>query len=272
MMSDMHSLLTTARAAAKDAGQEIMRLYETLDFETKIDGSPVTIADTRANEIILSHLEKTNIAILSEESEGVALPYPERMWIIDPLDGTRDFIKKTDDFVVMIGLVEHGKPVLGVMYAPAHNTEFFAHAGAGAYMVHEGETTKLELANTPSQALRFARSTGHFTPHMERVSDALDAIQMPRGSMGIKASLISMNAADFYFSYGHLGEWDVCAPEVIVTEAGGRVTDCDGNALHYGAHNHRIQNGTIFSNGACHARVHAAIHATREPETAPECP
>ncbi len=258
----METLLKHAILAAKEAGAEIMSHYASTDFETKTDGSPVTIADTRSNEILIQHLVTTHIPILSEESVGIPLPYPEKLWIIDPLDGTKDFIKKNGDFCVMIGLLEHGKPVLGVVYAPAHKTLYYAVKGLGAFTEKDGVTKKLTVSNRSEKELRYIRSVNHFTPRMELVAQKLSATTHPHGSIGIKAGILGEDKGDFFFSWGNLGEWDVCAPEIILTEAGGMVTDCSGKPLMYGTADHRLTDGLVFSNGTCHERVLQVIQTT----------
>ncbi len=258
----MDTLLTKAILAAKEAGDEIMKHYAVTDFETKADGSPVTIADTRSNKILTEHLASTGIAILSEESVGIPLPYPEHLWIIDPLDGTKDFIKKNGDFSVMVGLIENGRPVLGVVYAPAHKTLYYAVKGDGAFVERDGIIKKLAVSERSEKDLRLIRSVNHFTPRMEAVGEKLSATFHPHGSIGIKAGLVGEDLGDFFFSWGNLGEWDVCAPEIILIEAGGTVTDCFGNLLSYGTTDHKIEHGLVFSNGACHSRVLEAIVTT----------
>jgi 3'(2'),5'-bisphosphate nucleotidase len=257
----MEQLLTIAITAAKEAGEAIMELYETTTFETKKDGSPVTIADHKANEIILRHLATTGILVLSEESDGVPTPYPSRMWIIDPIDGTNGFIKSTGDFAVMIGLIEDGAPVLGVVYAPAHKKLFYAHKGSGAHLETQGTTTALRLNDTPHTPLRFICSSNHFSPMMEEVCATLNATKVPIGGIGIKTSIIAENAGDFFFTGANLGEWDVCAPHIILEEAGGVVTDCLGNPLVYGTKNHLLERGALFAHKESHKAVLEAIHA-----------
>ncbi len=258
----MNPLLEKAIIAALEAGKEILSLYATTDFERKEDGSPLTIADTRSNTILLRHLSETNIPILSEESTGISLPYPSQMWIIDPLDGTKDFLKKSDDFSVMIGLLENGRSTLGVVYAPVSDTLYYAEKHGGAYVVRNGTTTKLVTGTQSSEPLRFICSVNNFAPYMEEVAHALSAVKTPRGSIGIKAGLIGENKGEFFFSKGNFGEWDVCGPEIIMTEAGGCVSDCSGNPLVYGTTDHRVEHGIVFSNALCHEQVLTAIRKT----------
>jgi 3'(2'), 5'-bisphosphate nucleotidase len=183
------------------------------------------------------------------------------MWIIDPIDGTSGFIKSTGDFAVMIGLIENGVPVLGVVYAPAHNKLFYAHKGSGAYLETQGVTTPLQLNDTPHAPLRFICSSNHFSPIMEEVRTALGAVKVPIGGIGIKTSIIAENAGEFFFTGANLGEWDVCAPHIILEEAGGVVTDCLGGNLIYGTKNHLLERGALFAHNACHQAVLEAIQS-----------
>jgi 3'(2'), 5'-bisphosphate nucleotidase len=256
----MHTHLNVAIEVAKRAGDAIMELYATTDFEEKHDGSPVTIADHRSNAILTEELSKTGISILSEESLGIALPYPSQLWIIDPLDGTKDFLKKNGDFCVMVGLLEHGRPSLGVVYVPVYDELYFASLGDGAFLKKGGATTKLVLGDEKHTPTRCVRSINHFSPHMVRVAESLGATLHPRGSIGIKAGVVAQGLGDYFASWGHFGEWDVCAPEIIVTEAGGVVTDCNGNPLTYGTQNHLLEHGIIFANQGHHSDV---LHAFR---------
>lgn len=259
MMSNMESLLETAKMAAREAGEAVMELYASAEFETKSDGTPVTAADFAANEIILRHLDTTGIPILSEESEGITLPYPDTLWIIDPIDGTQGFIDKSGEFAIMIGLLVNGYPALGVVYAPTQKTIFYAMKGQGAYRENDGVVTKLMVTSIQEAPLRFVRSKNHFTPFMESVAQSLNAVTIPCGGIGIKASLVAKNEGDFFFTKAWLGEWDVCAPSIIMEEAGGCVTDIYGKKLFYGTKNHHLEDGAIFSNGVCHEAVVNAI-------------
>jgi len=255
----MDNLLKKAMMAAQEAGAEIMKQYASPAFTTKTDGSPVTLADTGANSILISHLTPTGIDILSEESGLIPTPYPSRLWVLDPLDGTKDFIHKTGEFSVMIGLLEYGRPILSVMYVPVDGTMYYALKGAGAFVIKNGVTKKLIVSDREKNDLRYIRSVNNFTPEMEHVAQSLSATLHPHGSIGIKAGLMGEDYGDFFFYSGKLGEWDVCAPELLVTEAGGTVTDLENNLLEYGTSDHRIQKGVLFSNGVCHARVLQAI-------------
>ena len=125
-------------------------------------------------------------------------------------------------------------------------------------MEKDGAKQELHVSNR-TEALRGLRSVRHATDDMERVARALNATLVPRGSVGVRAGLIAESESDFFFSKGRFGEWDVCAPQLIATEAGGTVSDVRGEQISYGNPGHRLQNGVVFSNGACHARVLDAI-------------
>jgi 3'(2'), 5'-bisphosphate nucleotidase len=260
----MNTLLQHAIDAAYRAGAEIMTHYATTEYTTKEDGSPVTIADARSNDILMTCLAETHIPVLSEENETRELPYPERLWIIDPLDGTKDFIAKNGDFCVMIGLLEKGEPTLGVVYAPVENVIYYAEKGSGAWRKDMQGVTALTVHTMPQNPPRFICSVNHFTPVMERVANEMNATKIPRGSIGIKAGVIAENQGEFFFSLGRLGEWDVCAPEIIAREAGIVVTDIHNNPLSYGTADHRIVHGALFAHPTLHADVQKHISASLE--------
>lgn len=256
----MEKLLALARDVAYKAGDAVLTHYGTDTYELKDDLSPITLADQAAHNIIFNLLSQTHIPILSEEGDTVTLPYPDRLWIVDPLDGTKGFLKKTDDFSIMIGLVEYGRPVLGVVYAPMHRRMYTALRGEGTTIETTEGVTKARVSDRMTPHLRGIVSVNHITPYMHTVCQSLKVTEtIAIGSVGIKAGCIASDQADFYTNRGNLGEWDVCAPEIILTEAGGIVTDTEGALLTYGTDNNRIERGVVFSNGACHERVIEAL-------------
>lgn len=255
----MERLLTIALAAAHEASEAIIAMREGVTHEIKGDGSPVTAADMRAHDIIIEHLTPTNIIILSEESDGIPVPYPEYLWVIDPIDGTKDYMKGGTDFAVMIALLHNGTPVLGVVDAPALNTIFYATAGKGAYKIVDGVATHITGKDMCGEPLQFLCSMHNSAPYMDAVAKALHAERMPRGSIGVKGGLLADGVGDFYFTRGRLGEWDACAPEIIFREAGGVVSDCFGNTLTYGNPEHRLQHGILFAQKECFDDVLRAV-------------
>ncbi|MFZ2253237.1 MAG: 3'(2'),5'-bisphosphate nucleotidase CysQ [Minisyncoccia bacterium] len=262
----MDSHLTSAIRAAREAGDFIMTQYGNVDITLKEDMSPVTEADMGAHMRLMESLRETGIPILSEESidqSHIPFPYPDTLWIIDPLDGTRDFIEETGDFSVMIGLLHKGRPVLGVVYAPATRALYYAQINQGAFVEHDGVTTRLSVSTHVSPHLRSFKSRHHYTPFMEEVAQKLLVTEeILRGSVGVKAGLLGEKVSDFFFYTGALGAWDVCGPELIVTEAGGRVTDLEGNLISYNEQNHRLTRGIVLSNGFCHDNILKVIQST----------
>lgn len=262
----MHSLKMyeeLAFEAAKKAGDFILTCYGNAKVTMKTDLSPVTEADIGAHTIICSLLKETGIPILSEEEHDLSqipVPYPERLWIVDPLDGTKNFIDNSPDFAVMIGLIDGGRPILGMVYAPALFTSYTASRGSGAFVIKDGARAPLQVSARNKSDTIGLRSKNHFTPFMERVMRHLDPKETHvRGSIGIKAGIIAEGEADFFFNPGKLGAWDVCAPQIILEEAGGMVTDMENKPLFYGTIDHRIQNGAIFSNGVMHQAIRDAV-------------
>ena len=256
----MEQLLELAKTAARKCGDIIMSHYGNATITIKADSSPVTQADIEANEILLRMLADSGFPILSEESVGIPHPYPETLWVIDPLDGTKGFINGTDDFSVMIALLKAGRPILAVVYAPAQEKLYYATHGGGSYIEDKDGLRKLQVSSRIVPELRTIRSINHVAPYMYEVEKALSVVEtVSMGSVGIKAGLIGENIGDYYFTLGSLGEWDICAPELILTEAGGQATDRLGNPLIYGNTDYRIQNGIVFSNGKCHQEVLSAL-------------
>ncbi len=259
----MNELLTIAKEAARESAAVIRDFYGNALVTEKDDKSPVTEADTAAHNLIRARLETTGIPVLSEEdAEHFALPYPDRMWIVDPLDGTMGFIKKTSDFAVMIGLIENGRPVLGVVHCPIGDIVYSATLGGGSFIEKDGVVEQLHVSDRMVPSLRGLMSVNHAAPYMTELGERLNIEEeIAVGSIGIKAGYIAHNRADFYVTRGALGEWDVCAPEIILTEAGGTVTDTRGEPLCYGNENARIKYGVVLTNGACHKDVLTTLGA-----------
>lgn len=256
----MEDLLELAKTAARECGGVIMSHYGNATVTIKDDLSPITQADTEANDILFRILADTGFPILSEESIGIPHPYPETIWVVDPLDGTQGFIKNTDDFSVMIALLKNGQPVLSVVYAPALNKFYYALKNKGSFLEDANGTRKLRVSERSIPDLRSIRSINHVSPYMYTIENELNVNEsVPMGSVGIKAGLIAENIGDYYLTRGALGEWDICAPELILTEAGGVASDGLGNPLVYGNTDYRIKNGIIFSNGKCHDKIVAAF-------------
>jgi 3'(2'), 5'-bisphosphate nucleotidase len=257
-----HELLI-ACDLARVAGAAILEHYEgPLHIKQKTsadDFEPVTQADTIANELIVNGLKREfpNDGILAEESVDTKRRLEKsRVWMVDPLDGTNGFIDGNGDFAVQIGLAENGACVLGVVYQPLTGVLYRAVHGGGTWIERpnfEPEQARVSNKKTLSE-MRLAASRSHRSPRMNKVVTHLgfqDEVQ--RGSVGIKIGLLIEQQCDVYI---HLSprtkQWDTCAPEVILTEAGGRITDLFGYPLNYNVPDVQNRNGLVASNGVSH--------------------
>ncbi len=226
---------------AKKAGEAIMRVYQQDDFGTtyKDDRSPLTEADMAAHHIIVDALEKQASAqpVLTEESTEI--PYTlrqkwERYWLIDPLDGTKEFIKRSDEFTVNIALIEQGVPVLGVVYAPALDISYFAAVGLGAFKKQgEAAAHRITVADHRTHRLKIAVSRLHGGAGLASFLEKIPAHDLVRMGSSLKICLVAEGAADLYPRLGRTMEWDTAAAHAVVNEAGGSVTDVHGVALIY---------------------------------------
>jgi 3'(2'), 5'-bisphosphate nucleotidase len=261
--------LATALALARAAGVEVMRLRGgELDVEMKKGDEPVTVADKRASEIIVEGLTKAfSDPVISEElpSSGETLTAP-RLWLVDPIDGTKDFIRGSDGFSVMIGLERHARPVLGVVHQPAIDRTFFATPDGGAHVVFEGATRALAVSAIASAGeARLVASASHRSADIDRVKATLGIDnELNVGSVGVKLCLIALGVRDLYVNpQAKTKIWDTCAPEAILTRAGGRLSDLFGAPVDYGEL--RQRRGLVASNGHVHDEVVAKLAPLFEP-------
>ena len=253
--------LETAINAARKAGGKILEYYKSgFIAEEKIGADnfaePVTIADRTASEIIVSLLQKEfpNDGILSEEKpDTVERLSKKRVWIIDPLDGTKGFIEKNGDFAVQIGLAENGESILGVVFVPVQNALYFATKNGGAFLVKNDEqTVKLEVSGkTDFSEMNLAVSRNHYSKNMNRVMKEFGLNkEVKRGSVGLKIGLIARQICDLYIHFSpRTKHWDTCAPEIIVEEAGGKLTDIFGGKIVYNTKDVQNHNGVLASCG-----------------------
>ena len=255
--------LGVAVELARAAGATILGLYEKpLHVEQKNyddDVEPVTQADRIANELIVNGLKKEfpSDGILAEESVDTERRLSKsRVWMVDPVDGTNGFIDGNGDFAVQIGLVEDGEPVVSVVYVPLSRTLYRAVIGNGSWIERpQRETERVTVSDRQTfETMRLAASRSHRSPRMNRVVQRFGfREEVQRGSVGIKVGLLVEQECDVYI---HLSprtkQWDTCAPQLILTEAGGRVTDLFGRPLNYNVKDVNNRNGLVASNGAAH--------------------
>jgi 3'(2'), 5'-bisphosphate nucleotidase len=258
--------LQIAVELARDAGAAILKLYkEPLDVQQKSyadDYEPVTEADRVANKIIVDRLsaEFPHDGILAEESIDTdrRLQKP-RVWMVDPLDGTTGFIQGNGDFAVQIGLVENGECMVAVVYQPLTGVMYRAALDAGSWVERPNFPVQRATVSDHKQLseMRLAASRSHRSPRMNRVVTSLGfQEEVQRGSVGIKVGLIVERQCDVYI---HLSprtkQWDTCAPQLVLTEAGGQLTDLFGKPLSYNVPDVQNRNGLVATNGASHEQV-----------------
>jgi 3'(2'), 5'-bisphosphate nucleotidase len=227
-------------AAARAAGEAVLDEYQRESrVRTKADGSPVSDADERSQEIILARLlELTpDVPIVAEESatSGAAKPPAEPFWLVDPLDGTKEFLHGTDEFTVNIALVEDRVPVLGVVLAPARGLLFAAAPGVGA-SIEDGSARRSIVARTiPPEGETVVSSRSHGDREaLERFTAGRRISREVVAGSSLKFCLLASGEADVYPRFGRTMEWDTAAGDAVLRAAGGRVTDLNGELLAYG--------------------------------------
>lgn len=238
----LSSLLEPIKVAARDAGDTLWRLYQSGDYQqkTKDDQSPVTTADLAANDIIMQHLGQItpDIPIISEEVQLLPLAQRQhwpRYWLIDPMDGTQEFVARSGDFAVSIALVEHGWPALGVIYWPKERVLYYATRGYGAFKQIGSKIRRIQVHQYQMDApLRIAVSRRQPRECIEQLLPADQQVEyIALGSCSLKSCLVAEGGADCYVRLGPTGEWDTGAVHVIVEEAGGKILDSSFAPLSY---------------------------------------
>ena len=238
------NLLHTAITAALEAGKVILDIYHSDDFEIelKADNSPLTKADLASHHMIMSHLSKTNIPVLSEE--GKSIPYNERknwnqLWIVDPIDGTKEFIKRNGEFTVNIALIENQKTVLGVIFVPVTGDLYFSTKDMGSYKVAVNlEDYNIDSLLSPAKKLPLERddktftivaSRSHMSPETETyVSEMRQkhvAVNLISKGSSLKLCMVAEGQADCYPRFAPTMEWDTAAGQAICEHAGFEVID-----------------------------------------------
>lgn len=225
---------------AKEAGQRIMEVYDTdFDVEQKDDNTPLTAADMAAHNTIVSGLSELtpDIPILSEESAKI--PFEERTqweryWLVDPLDGTREFIKRNGEFTVNIALIENHESVMGVVYTPVTGVTYYAARGSGAYKIAPGnETTAINTRRKTENSTIIAGSRSHRGDSLEAFLKRIGDYEIISMGSSLKSCLVAEGRADIYPRLGPTSEWDTAAAQCVVEEAGGRITKTDMQPLRY---------------------------------------
>ncbi len=248
---------------AREAGEIILRVREKgLDVGTKGDAFDfVTTADIESEKYIIAQLQKEfpDHTILSEERGIVSGTNTQRVWLVDPLDGTKDFKNGGTGFSVMIGLCEKDVPTVGVVYAPAKKRTYYAQKGKGAFQRVDGKDIPLHVRSTSeiSEAIMVTRIPGGEKRDEDKLDDFFEVkAKIPDSSVGVKVGLIVEGKADFHINTNYRATaWDTCAPQVILEEAGGKMTDLRGNPLRYTQKGNRWENSFVATNKILHDKV-----------------
>jgi 3'(2'), 5'-bisphosphate nucleotidase len=237
-MRDLPALAESLLPIVERAGAAIMQIYDAgFTVEHKADNSPLTLADLESQRVIIEGLRHItpDIPILSEES--AAAPWAERqswreLWVVDPLDGTREFVKRNGEFTVNIALVVEHQAKLGIVAAPAQGIIYWGIAGVGAHRRLGGEVRSIRT--TPAQVpARVVASRSHLSPQTAAYLAALGPHVILEVGSSLKFCLLAEGKADLYPRFGPTSEWDTAAGQAVLEAAGGHVTRVDGHPLRY---------------------------------------
>ncbi len=250
-MINSKDVLDTIKKLSIMAGEEILKLYEKeIHVEYKEDKSPVTQADKNANDIIVSGIKKEfpDIGILAEESSDDLSRLEKRYcFLVDPLDGTKEFIKGNDEFTVNIALTEWGKPIGGVIYVPVYKELYYGWAGEGAFSLINGEKKRIHVSKRIGD-IRLAKSRTHHFHMLDKLISKNNIKHVIVAGSAYKGCLLARGDVEAYYRFGRTMEWDTAAMEIIVIEAGGVFSGMDGKPLAYNKENPENPQGFYLLN------------------------
>ncbi len=238
------AVLAELETLARQAGALILQIYGTaFDVQHKADASPVTAADEAAEACITAGLRALDagIPVVAEEAAaaGLAPAVAGRFWLVDPLDGTREFVARNGEFTVNIALIENGAPVLGVVYAPVLDDLYIGAAGQGAWLISKGQRRSIRCRSLRPEAAVLACSRSHgddaaLAGWLARAQPALHLENRLAVGSSLKFGLLAAGQADVYPRFGPTMEWDTAAGHAVLRAAGGQLESLDGMPLHYG--------------------------------------
>jgi len=238
------------------AGEKIVEIYQSnFEVEKKDDNSPVTAADLESNSIIKEALLQTGIPILSEEdADDKSRMSSDKVWIVDPLDGTQDFVNKTGEFTIMIGLVENHIPIMGLVYVPTKKILYFAEKDLGAFCHDSDGWAKISVRNVEEIEKSLALvSRHHLSDKEKKMLEHLKIDNTASIGSSLKVMEIASGRADIYLTNTNkMKQWDTAASHCIISEAGGKMTDISGNELIYNTESVNHENGLLVTNGIIH--------------------
>jgi 3'(2'), 5'-bisphosphate nucleotidase len=240
-MTDFSQLLPQMLGVAADAGRAIMQIYDgEFEVELKDDRTPLTAADRAAHATIIAGLKRLplDLPVLSEESASAELAGRrrwQRFWLVDPLDGTKEFIKRNGEFTVNIALIDGHRPAAGVVAAPALGLTYFGAVGHGAFRQVGAEIRPIAVRRPAAEPLRVVGSRSHATPGLDDLLATLGPHVLKSMGSSLKICLVAAGEADLYPRLGPTSEWDTAAAEAVLIAAGGSMIDLEGQPLTYNA-------------------------------------
>jgi 3'(2'), 5'-bisphosphate nucleotidase len=257
----METELQTLKDLSIRAGAILLRHYaETTSVIWKGKNDPVTAADLEVSHFLVGELRErfpADAILCEEELDDLKRLARSRVWVVDPMDGTKEFIARRGEFAVMIGLAIEGEARLGVVYQPTEDKLYSGEIGKGAYLTQAGSTRPLHVSteSDPSE-ITMAISRSHLSTNTEAIRRKLGIEHtIQTGSIGIKVGLLCEGRAQVYVQGRGTSLWDTCGPEAILHAAGGRMTDASGNPFRYDVEEVRNLRGVIATNGILHDRV-----------------
>jgi 3'(2'), 5'-bisphosphate nucleotidase len=239
-MTNLQELLPQLVALAREAGREILAIYNSnFAVQHKADSSPLTLADLRAHTTLVNGLRALtpHIPILSEEASDIA--FSERSawsshWLVDPLDGTREFVSRNGEFTVNIALIEQHRAVLGVVHVPTNDVTFSALEQFGAFKQSaDAPPVRIQTQRPAAQPLRVVSSRSHAKDGAEDYQQILGPYTLVKVGSSLKFCILAEGAADLYPRLGNTSEWDTAAGQAVLEAAGGNVVDLQGRPLRY---------------------------------------
>lgn len=251
---DIKKALTLSKTLAKQAGDAIIDIYrQDFDVELKDDNSPLTKADKAANDLILAGLKSEfhDAAFLSEEEkDDLSRRNNPYCFIIDPLDGTKEFVKKNGEFTVNIALVKDGNPVMGVVYVPVTGALYYGLKGKGAFLEDKGGKAASLHVSDKTERLNLVASKSHRSEKLDALVEAnADKIaEMVSYGSSLKGCMVAAGYADIYYRFGLTCEWDTCAMQAVVECAGGVMLQMDKTPMTYNRENTLNEKGFFIVN------------------------
>ena len=257
--SNILSETNLAIEAAMKAGKAVIEVYKNnFSYQVKDDNSPITEADIKSNGIIQETLSITNIPILSEENvdDLVRLKH-EKIWIVDPLDGTSDFVEKTGEFTIMISLVQSSKPILGVIYWPTEDKLYVAQKNKGAYELFSGHWKKLNVNNISNlEKCHAVISRHHLSESDKKFIKKLNLLEFNQKGSSLKVLDICSGEAEVYLTTTNkIKQWDTCASHCLISESGGKITSMYGEDLEFNTELINHENGLLVTNVLIHNKI-----------------